>query len=198
MSTRAEILAHAVRAVRPIVIGAADADLASATPCRQWRLAELAQHTLGTLAGLARLGRREALDADDPWGTPTSEEPWSPRLVVRLDDLAEAWSAGGSWEGQVDMGGSSMPAPMVGDMVVAEVLLHGWDLARATGQRFQVSDEVAKELRRGIEETAEMGRQMGAYGPAVVVGDDATDLDRALGAAGRDPGWSPGTSPSVD
>ena len=188
MSTRAEILAHAVRAVRPIVIGAADADLASATPCRQWRLAELAQHTLGTLAGLARLGRREALDADDPWGTRTSEEPWSPRLVVRLDDLAEAWSAGGSWEGQVDMGGSSMPAPMVGDMVVAEVLLHGWDLARTLNQDYQCDDATAHACLRFVTMVA--GQPGGPFGPPLPFSKDAPVFHRMLALSGRDPFWS--------
>jgi uncharacterized protein (TIGR03086 family) len=90
----------------------------------------------------------------------------------------------------VDLGGQQLPASTIGDMVLAEVVLHGWDLARATGQQLEVPATVAHELRRGIEETAEMGRRMGAYGIAVEIDEHASDLAHALGAAGRDPAWS--------
>jgi hypothetical protein len=79
---------------------------------------------------------------------------------------------------------------MIGEMAMAEVLLHGWDLARATGQPLSVPDEVGRELRRSIEETAGLGRSMGAYGEEVRVGDERPEFERALGASGRDPGWS--------
>lgn len=192
MSTMPEVLSDAVAAVLPIVRAAGDADPDDRTPCREWTLADLTRHAIGTTAGLARLGRREPLDAEDPWGAPTSDRPWPDQLSTQLGDLASAWSQPVAWEGEVDMGGSMMPAGMVGDMALAEVLLHGWDLARATDQRLEVPDPIAGELRRGVEETAEMGRQMGAYGAAVPVHDDASDLDHALAAAGRDPSWSAG------
>jgi uncharacterized protein (TIGR03086 family) len=140
-------------------------------------------------AGLARLGRRERLDGDNPWGAPVSDRVWTDQLSSQFQDLAAAWAQSSAWEGEVDMGGQKMPASMIGDMVLAEVVLHGWDLARATDQRLQVSGDVAAELWRGVEATAEMGRKMGAYGDAVTVAEDATDLDRALGAAGRNPSW---------
>lgn len=82
-----------------------------------------------------------------------------------------------------------MPAPVIGEMALAEVVLHGWDLARATGQHLVVGPELGAELRRMVEETGELGRQLGAYGPAVQVGDEAGDLERALAASGRDPDW---------
>ena len=92
MSTMPEILSQATAAVAPIVRAAGGADPGSATPCREWVLAELTQHALGTTAGLARLGRREPLDATDPWGPPTTGLPWSEQLAGQLDDLAAAWS----------------------------------------------------------------------------------------------------------
>ena len=192
MSTMPEILSQATAVVTPIVRAAGEADPAAPTPCQEWVLSELTQHALGTTAGLARLGRREPLDPDDPWGEPATVLPWPEQLSGQLDDLAAAWSDPGAWEGQVDMGGQQLPASMIGDMVLAEVVLHGWDLARATGQRLEVPDAVARQLRRGIEETAAMGRQMGAYGDAVEVDEDASDLDHSLAAAGRDPAWSAG------
>ena len=75
-------------------------------------------------------------------------------------------------------------------MAYAEILLHGSDIARATGTSLEVSDEGAAALRRTVAETAELGRQMGAYGDPVAVDPDATDFETALGSAGRDPAWA--------
>jgi uncharacterized protein (TIGR03086 family) len=110
--------------------------------------------------------------------------------VERLTGLAAAWGTPEAWEGETAMGGNRVAAPMFGGMVVAEVVLHGWDLARATGQDVAWSEEVAAYLRREVEQTAELGRGMGLYGEAVPVADDASDLDRALAVSGRNPNWN--------
>lgn len=190
MPTKPELLSEAVAAVQPIVRGAGVSDPTGSTPCREWSIGDLTGHALGTTAGLARLGRREKLDAEDPWGAPASDRSWSEQLSAQLDDLSTAWSDPAAWDGSVDLSGAEMPAALVGDMVLAEVILHGWDLAQATGQRLEVPEAVAAELRRGVEQTAEMGRQMGAYGDEVLVAEDASDLEHALALAGRDPAWS--------
>ena len=83
-----------------------------------------------------------------------------------------------------------MPASTIGEMAYAEILLHGWDVARAVGSGLELTPEMAAALLQTIEETADLGRRMGAYGAAVEVPEDAGDFDRALAAAGRDPDWS--------
>jgi uncharacterized protein (TIGR03086 family) len=80
-----------------------------------------------------------------------------------------------------------MPARSLGEMALIEVLLHGWDVARATDQQVDVSDALGAELLRCVAETADLGRQVGAYGTAVPVADNASDFAKALGLAGRTP-----------
>ena len=60
-----------------------------------------------------------------------------------------------------------MPARSLGEMALIEVLLHGWDVARATDQQVDVSDALGAELLRCVAETADLGRQVGAYGTKV-------------------------------
>jgi uncharacterized protein (TIGR03086 family) len=167
-------------------------DLTLPTPCTDFDLHQLVNHVIGTTAALARVARREPLDPDDPYGS--SQDPahgdWRPVLAGNVSELAAAWSQPEAWEGTVDMGGQPLPAAMIGEMSMAEILLHGWDLARATGQQLAVDDEIGRELRRSVEETAELGRSMGAYAAEVPVGPVAGEFARALGASGRDPGWS--------
>jgi uncharacterized protein (TIGR03086 family) len=88
-------------------------------------------------------------------------------------------------------GGDPLPAALVGGMALGEIVLHGWDLARATGQSPTWDDDVVAFLYREVERTAELGRQVKAYGPEVPVPETAPPLDRALGLSGRDPNWTP-------
>lgn len=78
-----------------------------------------------------------------------------------------------------------------------ELVLHGWDLARATGQPFSCD---AASTDAVLAFTTEMARpenaeqREGLYAPVVDVPSDAPALDRALGCAGRDPGWTSATT----
>lgn len=74
-------------------------------------------------------------------------------------------------------------------MALIEVVLHGWDLARSTGHDLELSPELAADVRRSVMQTAELGRQLGVYGPEVVLSDGASDLELAMGTAGRNPQW---------
>jgi uncharacterized protein (TIGR03086 family) len=182
-------LSAAAAAVRAMLRDADAGQFSAPTPCRDWDLGALTQHFVGTTTGLAKVGRREELGTD-PWAGPrVAAEDWRPVLARNLERLAEAWSADAAWAGTVTVG-REMPAKVLGDMAYAETLLHGWDIARALGAELVVSPEMAAVLLAGVEETAELGRQMEAYGPAVAVPEGADDFQRALGVAGRDPHWT--------
>lgn len=191
-----ELIPVAARRVAAVARNAASADLGNPTPCTDFDLRRLVRHFTGTTTGLARAGRREPLDPHDPWGSQMelADDDWSARLAGTIDAVGDAWCTPEAWEGLVNLGGSTMPAGSCGDMAFAEILLHGWDLAAATGQQLVLDAGVDTELRRVITETAELGRQMHAYGKEVPVPDRADDFDHALGLAGRDPDWRPPTS----
>ena len=81
-------------------------------------------------------------------------------------------------------------------------MLHGWDLARATGQRYEcdpVSTQIVLDFVTQAARPDQAQLRTGLFGPVVPVPPDAPAFDRALGLAGRDPAWSPdaaGTSRS--
>ncbi len=88
--------------------------------------------------------------------------------------------------------------PMVGSMPLeaaidrfytADVFMHTWDLARATGQDDHLDEEFCAELLAGMSQMEDALRASGQYGPAVPVPDDAPVADRLLGFIGRDPRW---------
>lgn len=83
-----------------------------------------------------------------------------------------------------------LPAPVMGDMIVSELTVHGWDLAVATGQRLDPPADLLVHLHATMFASVEQGREMGMYGPQVAVPADAPALDHILGLTGRDPGWT--------
>ena len=73
----------------------------------------------------------------------------------------------------------------------ADVFMHTWDLARATGQDERLDPEFCAQMLAGMEPIAEMIYSSGQYGPPVPVPADADAQTRLLGFIGRDPDWRP-------
>lgn len=184
------VLPEAGAAVAAALRASADADLAGPTPCGDWDLRTLARHFAGTSGAFVRAGETQALDPDDPWGTNATldEEDWAEQLAGQVEAMTAAWTRPEAWEGSIE--GAQMPASGVGELGLLEVLLHGWDVSRAAGQPLEVSDAVGAELLRCLEPTLEQGREYEVYQPPVDVPEGASAFERALGLAGRDPGWT--------
>jgi uncharacterized protein (TIGR03086 family) len=73
----------------------------------------------------------------------------------------------------------------------ADVFMHTWDLARATGQDDQLDPQFCAELLAGMQPIEDMIRSSGQYGARVPVPDDADAQTAMLGFIGRDPTWTP-------
>ncbi|MFC5730220.1 MULTISPECIES: TIGR03086 family metal-binding protein [Nocardioides] len=85
-----------------------------------------------------------------------------------------------------------MPLPQaVSRFYTADVFMHTWDLARATGQDDALDEERCRMLLEGMEPMDEMLRRSGQYGARVPVPDDAGWQARLIGFIGRDPDWRP-------
>jgi uncharacterized protein (TIGR03086 family) len=87
-----------------------------------------------------------------------------------------------------------MPAEEIATDALDELVLHGSDLARATGQSFDC-DPASTQAVLGFTTMSAQPEQAamrgGLFGPVVDVPEDASAFDRALGFAGRDPAWTP-------
>jgi uncharacterized protein (TIGR03086 family) len=77
-------------------------------------------------------------------------------------------------------------------MLIAEMVLHGWDIARATGQEYACDEAVAASVLATVEAQGELFRKYQGFAAIVPLPEeDATVLDRALSLSGRDPQWKP-------
>jgi uncharacterized protein (TIGR03086 family) len=85
-----------------------------------------------------------------------------------------------------------MPGGEAAKVALNELVVHGWDLAVATGQRYVVDPTSLRICTDFVEafSTPETADQRGdAFGTVIEVPDDAPALDRFLGLMGRRAGW---------
>lgn len=176
-----------------VVRGIGPNDLDRHTPCPEMTVGALVNHLFHWTGVLGRAAARKEPLRDLPdqaaEGRDLTAEPgWAEVYAARSAATAAAWSDPRAWAGETSLtGGGKLPAPFVGGIVLGEWLLHGWDLAVATGQRLRVDDELAAALYGDVAGKAETARQHKVFGPEVEVPSTAPLFDRALGLAGRDP-----------
>jgi uncharacterized protein (TIGR03086 family) len=107
------------------------------------------------------------------------------------DTLAAALLAGAT-ERPLRLGDAGMPGEMALSMILWEYLVHGWDLATATGQPWSppaAAAEQSLQFAPGML-TADYQGEGKPFAPRVPVPASAPPLDRLLGLSGRDPSWT--------
>lgn len=189
-------LGPATSTLATVVRGIRDDQLDRPTPCPGTSVAAMLDHVDGLVRVFAAAGSKTPLAAAGQ--APTADaahlaDGWRDRIPERLEALAAAWRNDPAWTGTAEAGGVTMPADVTAAVALDEVIVHGWDLARATGQRYDCADELVARARGFVEQAVEEnpGGSPGLFGPPVAVPDGAPPLDRLLGLTGRDPGWTP-------
>ncbi|WP_344523943.1 TIGR03086 family metal-binding protein [Streptomyces albiaxialis] len=179
-----EAAAEAARIARGVP---SDAPLGAPTPCADWDLRALLQHwVLYTAHGLERRARREPLPEGLSARDFPAEPGWAADYATQLERAVAAWAAPEPWEGEIDLGGGMvMPAAEIAGMVIKEMAVHGWDVARATGQEVRVSPALGAFVLGVVEQHAEIYRQYDGFAEARPVPAGASDFERALALSGR-------------
>jgi uncharacterized protein (TIGR03086 family) len=193
MTTTTPDLARQAAEVARVVAAVRDDQLAAPTPCADFSVAALLDHVHGLAVGL-RSSAEKTPDDDPPY--PAAEAlpaDWRTRIPRELDELVAAWRRPGAQEGMTRAGQVELPAAVMSVVTLNEVLVHGWDLAVAVGQPYEVDQAAARRcLEHAVWFAAAMPEGRNAiYGPAVDVAADTSVFDRLLGQTGRDPAWTP-------
>jgi uncharacterized protein (TIGR03086 family) len=183
----------AARTVQKVVAAVRDDQLGNPTPCTRWTVGDLLDHLLGLTVAF-RMAAEKAPDpaaAGPPDPSRSNLHPhWRHLLPARLDDLVAAWRNPAAWTGDTEAGGVVLPAAVMGLVALNKVVVHGWDLAAATGQPYEISPETAVAVHSLVAQQASAEGTPGLYGPSITVPADAPLLDRVIGLTGRNPRWS--------
>ncbi|AXG78451.1 TIGR03086 family metal-binding protein [Streptomyces paludis] len=194
ISNLSELLAVAGDRTVAVVRGITDEQLAAATPCGEYDVDALVGHLLQVVENFQELARKR--DADFGTAPERLTGEWRDRFAAETVRLVAAWAAPDAEEGM--SGAMGLPARTVGAMALGDLTVHGWDLARATGQPYEPDAAVVAAVGAEFAALAPMARSMGVFGEPVAVAEGAGPFAELLGLTGRDPRWTrPETSSST-
>lgn len=185
------------RQVKVLLDGVSDAQLTAPTPCESYTVEDLLVHLLGLTAAFQDAAKKNlgpTTDVDPQAPPPPLPADWRSRLAEQLDELAVAWRSEAAWEGETQAGGVTLPGAVAGVVAANEILLHGWDLARATGQSYTGDPGAMRASVEMLSESTDLEQRDSIFGPVVDVPPDAPLLDRAVGLGGRRPDWTPASA----
>lgn len=173
-----------VKTVRP---DQADA----ATPCTEWDVRDLLNHTIGTLwLAEALLTDRTPRHPMQPGGLPSADlaghDPASAYAGASAAALTAA-SAGDTLSRVHLTPLGDMPGPILAGFTTLDILVHGWDLAKATGQPASLDDALAAHVLAFAQQAITPGSRAPRIGPALPVAADASIADRLVAFVGRQP-----------
>lgn len=187
------LLVAVLAELEPVLGGITSDQLHDPTPCTEYNVEQLRQHVMSWLttfaAGFADPDGKAPSDRVDAYRV-----PGDPAAEVRsASDTMAAALRDGAASRPMYLGESSMPGELALGMILWEYQMHGWDLARATGQPWSSPAAAAEEsllFAPGML-TPEYQGEGKAFAAPVSVPDTAPAFDRLLGLSGRDPAWKP-------
>ncbi len=170
--------------------GVGDDQLDAPTVCDDYSVGDLVDHVDLVARGSTALTRRdtEAMAAAAIAPTAAHLGPdWRDRVSEDLQVLGRAWDDPEAWRGAGDVPGSDLSNETWAKIALTEVVVHGWDLARATGQAFELPEPTLQACLDHVAEFVPNAPVPSIWGPPVEVAVDAPLLDRIVAITGRTP-----------
>ncbi|MEU4603350.1 TIGR03086 family metal-binding protein [Kribbella sp. NPDC023972] len=179
---RAEAFERKVAAVRPEQWG-------NQSPCEKWTARDVVEHVVMMHGVMLMPVARKLEPADDPL---TAFQEARAAVEDVLDDPVLALT-------ETDAPTGRLTTEQHIDQVVSDdLVLHGWDLARATGQDetmdpvdverlWASTTAIPADVMEKFRTPGAFGEGVEVFGPEVEVPPDAPLQDRLLGVIGRQP-----------
>ena len=181
-----EIYQGAIDLIMPVVAGIGENQMGLPTPCAEWSVLQLVNHNLAIQSGtLALLTGRGTGSAAPDLTVALPEGPASALLAVTGPLMQTLKSIDLDKPLETDFG--LIPASSFIMFPMADLVIHKWDLAKATGQNSDIDASLAEICFRVLAPAADQARENGECGPEVPVPPTASIQDRLLGMSGRQP-----------
>jgi uncharacterized protein (TIGR03086 family) len=177
-----------------VVAGISANQLELATPCTEWDVHALLNHLLGTLSlGTALLGGTMPAVEMAPGGQPARDlvgDAADGGIVgayrTGVDTLLAA-GGGDALQRVHDTPLGAMPGAVLAGHTTLDILVHGWDLATATGQQHGIDERLAEQVLAFARQAIPEQHRAPRIGPEVAVAATAPATDRLVAFLGRHP-----------
>jgi uncharacterized protein (TIGR03086 family) len=186
-----ETMTRACASTEKIVGGVQPDQYDLATPCTEWSVRQLLNHLTGTLLlGQALLSDTPPPEgASPPGGQPAIDVVGDHPLAAYRTGVAGllAASGGDAFDRPHQTPLGEMPGAVLGGFTALDILVHGWDLARATGQEPAMDEVAAAAMLAFAREAVTDDTRAPLIGPELPARDDASVTDRLVAYMGRTP-----------
>jgi uncharacterized protein (TIGR03086 family) len=160
------------------------------TPCRSWDVRALVNHVVQDVQQFTAMASGAAWEQHDR--DVIGDDDWVGAYREAAGALLAAWRRPGALEQTVRLPVGDVPASWRVDQQVTDLVVHGWDVAKATGQPTDLDPQLGQlalewgqeNLKPEFRGDEASGRVFGAEAP---VDADAPLYDRLAGFFGRDP-----------
>lgn len=161
-----------------VVAGITPDQLDAPTPCAEFTVRGVLEHMIGGAAAFSAAYRGEEPaepDLRDPLGS----------FGPVLGHLVAAIEAPGAIDRTVQAPFGEVPGDTFARFVVLDGLVHGWDLATATGQVYQPPDELVSAAEAFARKTIDPLRDGRTFAEAVEPAATASAIERLANYTGR-------------
>lgn len=179
-----ELLSRSVTQAGDVIAGVADGQREMRTPCHEWDVSHLVDH----ITQSARNGKIRAAGGKPDWTAtpPHADDPVAEFRSVGAA-LVDAWS-GADLDGTMEVPGmGEVPRSTPVSQITAELAVHTWDLARATGQSTALDAQVGEAALAWARTMLKPDLRGHAFAPEVSIDPAAPLYDRVAAFFGRDP-----------
>ncbi len=176
-------LSRALHATDRVMASVRDRQWGAPTPCPDWTVRDLAGHLIAGNRAFASILRGER---PAPPGRPPADGELVAAYRASVTPLLDGFRQPGVLEQVFTVPFGSVPGIVALHLRVTEVLVHGWDLARATDQPAQFPEDLAEqELSFTRAKLADLPPDRHPFAPPQPAADDAPAIDRLAACLGR-------------
>jgi uncharacterized protein (TIGR03086 family) len=156
------------------------------TPCRQWRVRDLVNHVTVQQRWLSLLLSGASVDmvGDRLDGDQLGDDPVL-AFKRAATEAEEAVHASGALDGTVTLSSGPAPSRHLISQLAMDLVVHSWDLARATGADERLPDLLVAFALRELSAYADRLADSGLFDPPLPVSEGADSQTRLLALTGR-------------
>jgi len=186
MNNIAELHRRALDATRDRVAAIESSQMAWATPNDDWDVRALLNHVISGNLWAAELAAGATIEqvGDRLDGDIIGDDPLS-AYDRSAEAAAAAFEAPGALEAPCAVSYGPVPGSVYAEHRFIDVLIHGWDLAKATGQDTRIDPTLTAASLKVLAPQIDVLQASGAFGTPIQVGPDADPQTRLLGLLGR-------------
>ncbi len=185
-----EMLERAIASTKTVLANVKPDQLDDTTPCQSWKVRDLINHFVGGTYFFAAVAKNGEPPQGDGGDRDFTEGDLNATYAAGGAEAVGAFKAPGVMEKTLKLPFGELPGAAFVMIAAADEFVHGWDLARATGQPTadldpQLAEQLLAFARENIPEQFRGADGAAPFGPMVDVPADAPAADRLAGFMGR-------------